>query len=64
VTALLDTNIVVRHFTGEPPDQASRATAFLRASAPRELILVDLIAAELLFVLQSDYKQPRATVAN
>ncbi len=63
MTALIDTNVLVRHFTGEPPDQARRATAFLRAAAPRELVLVDLVAAELVFVLQSVYGQSRARVA-
>jgi len=63
VTALLDTNVLVRHFTGEPVDQARRATAFLRSAAPRELLLVDLVAAELVYVLQSVYQQPRVTVA-
>ncbi|HLJ66827.1 MAG TPA: PIN domain-containing protein [Chloroflexota bacterium] len=63
MTALLDTNVLVHHFTGAPPDQAQRATAFLRAAERGELILVDLVAAELVFVLQSVYRQPRATVA-
>jgi predicted nucleic acid-binding protein len=63
VTALLDTNVLVRHFTGEPLDQAQRATAFLRAALPEEILLVDLVAAELVFVLQSVYKQPRTVVA-
>lgn len=59
---LLDTNVLIRHFTGEPPDQARRATAFLRAAATKDLILVDLVAAEMVFVLQRVYQQPRATV--
>jgi predicted nucleic acid-binding protein len=63
VTALLDTNVLVRHFTGAPEDQARRATAFLRAAAPGELLLLDLVAAELVFVLKSVYRQPRAKVA-
>ncbi len=62
MTKLLDTNVLVRHFTGEPEDQARRATTFLSSAAPRELLLVDLVAAELVFVLQSVYRQPRATV--
>lgn len=63
MTVLLDTNVLVRHFTGDPPDLARRATAFLRAAGPKELVLVDLVAAELVFVLQSVYQQPRAGVA-
>ena len=63
MTALLDTSVLVRHFTGAPPEQAERATSFLRAATPGDLLLVDLVAAELVFVLQSVYRQPRATVA-
>lgn len=27
--AYIDTNIIIRHFTGDPPDRAELATAFL-----------------------------------
>jgi predicted nucleic acid-binding protein len=63
VTRLLDTNILMRHFTGEPPDQARRATCFLKAAAPGELVLTDLVVAELVFVLQSGYAQPHSRIA-
>jgi predicted nucleic acid-binding protein len=59
--ALLDTNILVRHLTGDPPAQARRATAFL--AGDDELILTDLIVAELVYVLESYYEQPRNEVA-
>ncbi len=59
---ILDTNILVRYFTGEPEDQARRAAIFLSSAAPQDLLLVDLVAAELVFVLQSVYRQPRAAV--
>ena len=29
--AFLDTNVLIRHLTGDPPAQAKRATAFFRA---------------------------------
>jgi predicted nucleic acid-binding protein len=61
VRALVDTNILVRHLTGDPPAQARRATAFLRAS--HELVLTDLILAELVYVLDSFYERPRDEVA-
>jgi predicted nucleic acid-binding protein len=63
VTSLLDTNVLVRHFTGEPKEQAGRATSFLAAAKPRTLVLADLVAAELVFVLQKVYDQPRPRVA-
>jgi|SRR6266545_4063300 len=59
--ALLDTNILVRHLTGDPPAQAGRATALLAGND--ELILTDLITAELVYVLESYYERPRNEVA-
>lgn len=57
----LDTNILVRHLTGEPTDQASRATAFLGEATLLEL--PSLIVAELVYVMESVYEQTRAQVA-
>jgi predicted nucleic acid-binding protein len=62
VTAFLDTNVLVRHLTGDPPEVAARATAYLgRAGA---LLLPDLILAEVAYVLESFYEAPRAQVAD
>ncbi len=61
MTAFVDTNVLVRHLTGDPADQAARATAFL-AAADR-LLLPDLIVAETVYVLESFYEQPPARVA-
>lgn len=57
----MDTNVLVRHLTGDPPAMAARATAMLgRAS---ELFLADLVVAETVYVLESFYKAPRGQVA-
>lgn len=61
LTTLLDTNVVIRHLTGDPPEMARRATRFL-ASAP-DLVLVDLVVAECVYVLESFYEVERARVA-
>jgi predicted nucleic acid-binding protein len=61
VSAFVDTNVLVRHLTGDPPEQAARATAFLAAAD--ELLLADLVVAELVYVLESFYEQPRERVA-
>ena len=61
MSAFVDTNILVRHLTGDPPAMAARATAFL-ASEP-ELYLADLVVAETVYVLESFYKAPREQVA-
>jgi predicted nucleic acid-binding protein len=61
VSAFVDTNILVRHLTGEPPDMAARATAYLERED--ELLLTDLVAAETVYVLESFYEAPRERVA-
>lgn len=61
MTAFVDTNVLVRHLTGDPPDMAAAATAYLRTEA--ELLLTDIVAAETVYVLESFYEAPRAQVA-
>lgn len=61
MTAFVDTNILVRHLTGDPPDQAARATKYLRSADA--LLLPDLILAEVAYVLESFYETPRTQVA-
>jgi predicted nucleic acid-binding protein len=61
VTSFLDTNILVRHLTGDPPAQARRATAYLQDAD--ELLLPDLILAEVAYVLESYYEVARPQVA-
>lgn len=61
MTALIDTNVLVRHLTGDPPEMAARATAYLRTA--RELLLTDLVAAETVYVLESFYQAPRGQIA-
>lgn len=61
MTAFVDTNVLVRHLTGDPPAQAAKATSYLRLAD--ELLLPDLILAEVAYVLDSFYEAPRAQVA-
>ena len=61
MSAFIDTNILVRHLTGDPPAMAARATAYLEAET--ELLLTDLVAAETVYVLESFYDAPRDQVA-
>lgn len=61
MTAFVDANILVRHLTGDPPDLAARATAYLRSAAG--LLLADLVVAETVYVLESFYRAPRDQVA-
>jgi predicted nucleic acid-binding protein len=61
VSAFVDTNILARHLTGDPPAMAARATAYLATAD--ELYLPDLIVAEAVYVLESYYEVPRHQVA-
>jgi predicted nucleic-acid-binding protein len=61
VNAFVDTNVLVRHLTGDPPDMAQRATRYL--ASERGLLLADLVIAETVYVLESFYEAPRSQVA-
>ena len=61
LTAFLDTNVVIRHLTGEPPAQAARATAALDSG--ETLLLSDVVLAECVFVLESVCGLPPSEVA-
>ena len=62
MSAFVDTNILIRHLTGDPPQMAARATAYL--GAEDDLYLTDLVVAETIYVLESFYEVPRPRVAD
>ena len=61
LSAFLDTNVLIRHLTGDPPAQARQAGAFVATAD--ELLVPDLIVAEVVYVLESFYEVDRARVA-
>jgi predicted nucleic-acid-binding protein len=61
LSAFLDTNVLIRHLTGDPPEMASRATAAL--GREEQLLLADLVLAECVYVLESYYEVERTRVA-
>ncbi|HVY97181.1 MAG TPA: PIN domain-containing protein, partial [Solirubrobacterales bacterium] len=61
LTVLLDTNVLIRHLTGDPPEMARRATRFLATET--ELVLADVVLAECVYVLQSVYEVERPRIA-
>ena len=60
MSAFVDTNVLVRHLTRDPPEVAERATAFLASAA--ELYLADLVVAETIYVLEF-FRAPREQIA-
>ncbi len=63
MTTPIDSNLLIRHFTGDPPEQARRATDFIRKAPPGELLLLDVHVAECVYVLEGPYRQSPAEVA-
>ncbi len=61
LTAFLDTNVLIRHLTGDPPSLAERATGALAGG--ERLLLTDLVLAECVYVLESFYEVERTPVA-
>jgi predicted nucleic-acid-binding protein len=61
LTAFLETNVLIRHLTGDPPEMATRATAALAHGD--KLLLTDLVLAECVYVLESFYEIERPRVA-
>jgi predicted nucleic-acid-binding protein len=61
VSAFVDTNVLIRHLTGDPVEIATRATSYLRTET--ELLVTDLVVAETVYVLESFYETPREQVA-
>jgi predicted nucleic acid-binding protein len=61
LTAFLDSDVLIRHLTGDPPEMAARATAAL--AEEQQLLLTDLVLAECVHVLESFYEVERQRVA-
>lgn len=57
----LDTSVVVRLLTGEPPDQAERAMQLLQDLSARgsKAIISDMVVAETYFALHAHYGIPK-----
>ena len=61
MSAFVDTNVLVRHLIGDPPKLAARATAYLQRES--ELLVADLIVAEVICVLESFYEVARPEIS-
>ena len=62
VSALLDTSMLVRYLTGDPPDLADACAKVIDAEA--ELLISDVALVETAYVLASTYGVPRETVVD
>ena len=57
----LDTNILLRHFLQDVPDQSRRASAYIGRIEAGELQVrvSDLVIFEIVYTLQRQYRQPK-----
>jgi len=62
MAALLDTSVVVRYLTGDPPRLAARAARII--DERRELAVTDVVIAEAAYVLSSVYRVSRDAVVD
>lgn len=62
MSGLLDTSMLVRYLTGDPPDLAERAAQVI--DREQELQVSDVVIAETAYVLTSVYKIPREAVVD
>ena len=61
-TAFIDTSVVVRYLTNDPPSMAEIAAKGIDSDQP--LILSEVILAETAYVLSSVYGIPRAAIVD
>ena len=62
MSAFLDTSVVVRYLTGDPPELAERAARFI--DSVDDLQVTDVVIAEAAYVLGSVYQVPRETIVD
>jgi predicted nucleic-acid-binding protein len=62
MSGLLDTSMLVRYLTGDPPDLADRAAQVI--DREQNLQVSDVVIAETAYVLTSVYKIPREAVVD
>ena len=62
MSAFIDTNVLIRHLTGDRPRLAAQAAAFLRDES--ELFLADLIVAETVDVWSRSTRHPGQSAAH
>ena len=60
----LDTNIFLRHLTGDPQDQAQRATAYFERIERGEIKVItsDIVIFEVVFTLGRFYKKSKQEI--
>ncbi len=59
---ILDTNIIIRFLTNDPPQLADKAQQVIQRANPHQLIIPDMVIAEIIWVLLSFYNLEKPEV--
>lgn len=61
---VLDANIILRFLTNDIPEQANRCSALLKRveSGVEQVLLPDLVLADIVWILEKFYKQPKQRI--
>lgn len=62
MSGVVDTSMIVRYLTGDPPDLAEVSAEMIDGVAP--LLVTDVVIVETAYVLMSVYEVPRAAVVD
>lgn len=62
MSGFVDTRVIVRYLTNDPPDLAEKAARII--DAEDDLLLTDVVLAETAYVLTSVYRVPRSAVVD
>ena len=62
MSALLDTSMLVRYLTGDPPDLADASAQVIDGDDP--LLITDVVLVEAAYVLRSEYDVPRDAIVD
>lgn len=62
MSGFLDTNVVLRYITGDPPELAEQAASIMEGD--NNLQVTDVVLAETAYVLMSVYQVPRDIVVD
>ena len=61
---IIDANIILRYLTNDVPDKAKQAEELLKKveAGAEEVFLPDIILADIVWILEGYYKQPRELI--
>ncbi len=59
---IIDTNVIIRFLTDDSPELTSQAEEIIQQAQPGQLLIPDVVIAEIIWVLLSFYKLSKNTI--